>query len=88
MTDQDEELFDRQAAEWTAGTLRKALEDGPGDYPVRVIISDEPGSGLASPGQVAISAALWSDSGDGSGTQDHFEISCEFPSGHYDRRSR
>ncbi|HYT95276.1 MAG TPA: DUF6225 family protein [Gemmataceae bacterium] len=87
MTDQDEELFDHQVTAWTAGALRKALDGVPGDWPVRVITAEEPGGGLADE-QVVISAGPWSDCGDGSGPPDHFEISCEFPSGQYYRRVR
>lgn len=87
MTDQDEELFDHQVTAWTAGALRKALDGVPDDWPVRVITAEEPGGDLADE-QVVISAGPWSDSGDGSGPPDHFEISCEFPSGRYYRRAR
>lgn len=86
MTD-DEELFNHQVTALTAGDLRKALEGVPDGFPVRVMVAEEPG-GISVDEQVAVSAGPWSDSGDGSGPPDHFEIGCEFPSGQYYRRYR
>ena len=93
-----DELFDHQVTAWTVGQLRTALADLPDDLPVRVIPADEPGSDLAGPDQVVISAAPWSDADAESADEmraklasgelqpDHFEISAEFPSGQYYRR--
>ena len=103
MTGPDEELFDHQVTAWTVGQLRAALDGVPDDLPVRIITAEEPGSDLAGPEQVVISAAPWAnvDVGYGGSAEDvrarlasgqvqpdHFEISCEFPSGEYYRRTR
>ena len=45
----DEELFTHTVRAWTAGELRKALEDVPNDFPVTVVAAEEPGSDLAGP---------------------------------------
>jgi hypothetical protein len=75
----DEELFDHQVTALTAGDIRKALEGVPDDFPVRVVTAEEPGSDLAGPEQVVISAGIWNSA---------LEIGCEFPPGRYDRRHR
>ena len=74
----DEELFDHQVTALTAGDLRKALEGVPDDFRVRVMIAEEPGGDTADE-QVVISASRFGG---------HFEVSCEFPSGQYYRRTR
>lgn len=87
----DEELFTHTVRAWTLGDLRqamKAAEGLPDDFPVTVITADEPGSDLAGPEQVVISTAPWNDQGQEGVPPDHFEISCEFPSGQYHRRTR
>ena len=83
----DEELFTRTVRAWTAGELRKALEGVPDEFLVRVFVAEEPGGDLADE-QVVISAAPWNDQGAKDVPPDHFEISCEFPSGQYYRRRR
>ena len=55
----DEELFDHQVTAWTVGQLRAALDGVPDDLPVTVVTAEEPGSGLAGPDQVVISAVPW-----------------------------
>ena len=90
MTD-DEELFTHAVKAWTLGDLRedvKAAEGLPDDSPVTVITAEEPGSDMAGPEQVVISAGPWNDRGEKDAPPDHFEISCEFPSGEYYRRTR
>jgi hypothetical protein len=83
---EDEELFTHTVRAWTAGELRRALEGVPDDFPVTVVTAEQPGSDLAGPEQVVISAAPW---GGGEGIQpDHFEIGTEFPPGEYYRRTR
>ena len=87
----DEELFDHQVTAWTAGQLRSALDGLPDGMPVRVVPADEPGSDLAGDEQVVISAGPWTAEGvppSETVPADHFEISCEFPSGQYYRRGR
>ena len=87
----DEDLFDHQVTAWTAGELRSALDGVPDDTPVRVVPADEPGSDLAGDEQVVISAGPWTAEGvppSETVLPDHFEISCEFPSGQYYRRGR
>jgi Family of unknown function (DUF6225) len=87
----DEDLFDHQVTAWTAGELRSALDEVPDDTPVRVVPADEPGSDLAGDEQVVISAGPWTAEGippSETVPADHFEISCEFPSGQYYRRRR
>ncbi len=85
---QDEELFDHQVTAWTAGQLRNALKGVPDDFPVTVVTAEEPGSDLAGDEQVVISAGPWNDQGIAGAPPDHFEISLEFPSGQYYRRTR
>jgi hypothetical protein len=84
----DEELFTHTVRAWTAGELRKALEGVPDDFPVTVVTAEEPGAEYAGPEQVVISAAPWNDRGDREAPPDHFEVSLEFPSGEYYRRTR
>ena len=84
----DEELFDHQVRAWTVGELRKALEGVPDDFPVTVVTAEEPGSLYAGSEQVVISAGPWNERGADDVPPDHFEISCEFPSGQYYRRTR
>jgi hypothetical protein len=84
----DEELFTRTVGAWTAGELRKALEGVPDDFPVTVVTAEEPGSDLAGGEQVIISAAPWNERGEEGAPPDHFEISLEFPSGQYYRRTQ
>ena len=87
----DEELFTHAVKAWTLGDLRKAVKAAEGlhdDSPVTVITAEEPGSDLAGPEQVIIGAAPWNDRGEKDAPPDHFEISCEFPSGEYYRRTR
>ena len=89
MPDDDEELFDHTVTPWTLGDLRKAVKDAeglPDDFPVTVTPAEEPGGELAGDEQVIISAGPWG--GREGATPDHFEISCEFPSGQYYRRKR
>ena len=88
MTDPGEELFDHHVTAWTAGQLRKALEGVPDNFPVTAITAEEPGSDLAGPEQVIISAAPWNTQGAEGEPPDHFEIGLEFPSGQYYRRAR
>jgi hypothetical protein len=99
MTYDDEELFAHQVTPWTAGQLRTALQGVPDDLPVTVVTAEEPGSDLAGPDQVIISAGSWAlaeGSADHVRTRiangelrpDHFEISLEFPPGQYYRRPR
>lgn len=57
----DEELFDHEVTPWTVGQLRAALNGVPDDLLVRVVTAEEPGSDLAGPEQVVISAAPWAD---------------------------
>jgi hypothetical protein len=95
----DEELFEHQVSAWTVGRLRAALADLPDDLPVTVITAEEPGSNLAGPDQVVISASPWAHVPGGEHDDvsaklasgelqpDHFEIDCEFPSGQYYRRA-
>jgi hypothetical protein len=94
----DDELSGHQVTAWTVGQLRTALAGLPDDLPVRVIPADEPGSDLAGPDQVVISAAPWPDADADSADEmraklasgqlqpGRFEISAEFPSGQYYRR--
>jgi Family of unknown function (DUF6225) len=97
-----EELFDHQVSAWTAGHLRIALVGVPDDLLVRIITAEKPGSDLAGDEQVMISAAPWADvdvgpTGSAADVRaklpggelqpDHFEISAEFPSGQYYRRT-
>jgi Family of unknown function (DUF6225) len=87
----DEELFDHQVTAWTVGQLRSALDGVPDGMPVRVVPADELGSDLAGDEQVVISAGPWTAEGippSETVPPDHFEISCEFPSGQYYRRGR
>jgi len=95
----DEELFDHQVTAWTAGQLRAALDGVPDDLPVSVLVSEEPGGEFADE-QVVISAAPWARVNNATAEDvrdklargelqpDHFEISLEFPSGRYYRRTR
>jgi hypothetical protein len=97
--DDEEELFDHQVTAWTACQLRAALDGLPGDLPVSLLVSEEPGGEFADE-QVVISAAPWarmdgaiaedvaSKLASGELQPDHFEIGCEFPSGRYYRRIR
>jgi hypothetical protein len=87
----DEDLFDHQVTAWAAGELRSALDRVPDDTPVRVVPADEPGSDLVGDEQLVISAGPWTAEGIPPSERvpaDHFEISCEFPSGQYYRRRR
>jgi hypothetical protein len=84
---EDEELFTHTVTAWTLGDLRravKAAEGLPDGFPLTVVTAEGPGSGLAGPDQVVIDAGPWG--GSKVATPDHFEISCEFPSGEYHRR--
>jgi hypothetical protein len=84
-----EELFDHQVRAWTAGELRKALDGVPDHFPVTVVTADdEPGSSLAGPEQVVVSAGPWNGQGEKSAPPDRFEISLEWPPGEYYRRQR
>lgn len=94
----DEELFDHQVSAWTVGQLRAALAGLPDDLPVSVLVSEEPGGEFADE-QVVISAAPWARVNNATAEDvrrklasgelqpDHFEISVEFPSGQYYRRT-
>ena len=96
---EDEELFTHTVTAWTAGQLRQAMNGLPDDLPVRVLVSEEPGGEFADE-QVVISAAPWATVDNASAEDvrrelasgelqpDHFEISLEFPSGEYYRRTR
>ena len=89
MISEDEELFTHTVTPWTLGDLRKAVKEAeglPDEFPVTVIPAEEPGGKLAGEEQVIISAGPWGGREDA--TPDHFEISCEFPSGEYYRRTR
>ena len=79
----DEELPGRPVRPWTAGELRRTLEDVPGDLPVRVMITEEP-SGDFIGQQVVISAGPWNDQRD-SAPPDYFEIGCDFPASRHRR---
>ena len=83
-----EELLRHEATAWTVGQLRKALDVIPDDMPMRVVVSEEPGSDFEGDEQVVISAGPWNDRGTDGLPPDHFEITCEFPSGEYYRRRR
>lgn len=94
----DEELFDHQVTAWTVGQLRAALAGLPDDLPVSVLVSEEPGGEFADE-QVVISAAPWARMNNATAEDvrrklasgelqpDHLEISAEFPSGQYYRRT-
>lgn len=87
----DEELFDHQVTAWTAGELRRVLDGAPDDMPVRVMPAQEPGGEFAGDEQVVISAGPRTAEGippSETVPPDHFEISCEFPSGQDYRRGR
>lgn len=101
----DEEEFDHQVTPWTVGQLRAASAGLPDDFPVSVLVAQEPGGEFADVQVVIsaepwVSAKVWPDSvplnvdamraklAAGEVRPDHLEISLEFPSGRYYRRSR
>ena len=63
MSNAGEELFPHDAAAWTVGQLRKALDGIPDDMALRLIVADEPDSDFAGDEQVVISAGPRNDRG-------------------------
>jgi len=77
-----EEEFDHRVHAWLSDQLSAQLADAPEHLPIGVMIAEVPGGGWVADELVATAVAVSAP-----GADQHVEISCDFPSGQYYRRT-